>query len=140
MLATFPFVAGLPRAKLYFDVVFFIVLTSVLIQGTSIPLVARWLRLNVPLSARQRRPLEFFPTAEARSDLVELKVPDSSPVVGHGVMDLKLPKSALIVMVGRGEDFVAPNGSTALQTGDTLLVLVDKGDIPALRALIEATT
>jgi cell volume regulation protein A len=137
VLATFPFLAGLPRAELYFDVVFFIVLTSVLLQGTSIPLVARWLRLNVPLRARQQHPLEFFPTTNARDDLVELNVPGSSPVADRRIMDLPLPKSALIVLVGRGGDFVAPDGSTVLETGDALLVLADKDDVPALRALVE---
>ena len=112
-------------------------LTSVLLQGTSIPLVARWLRLNVPLSARHQRPLEFFPTGDTRSDLVELKVPDSSAAAARRIMDLSLPRSALIVMIGRGDDFVAPNGSTILESGDTLMVLVDKDDIPALRALVE---
>ncbi len=52
-------------------------------------------------------------------------------------MDLPPPKTALIVLVGRGGDFVAPNGSTMLETGDTLLVLAGKDDVPPLRALVE---
>ena len=137
VLATFPFLAGLPRADLYFDVVFFIVLTSVLLQGTSIALVARWLKLRVPLPAGRRHPLEFVPTSRTRSDMMELKVPDVSPVAGRRIMDLTLPRSALIVLVGRGDDFVAPNGSTILDRGDTLLIIADKEDGAALRAIFE---
>ena len=136
VLATFPFLAGLPRADLYFNVVFFIVLTSVLVQGTSIPLVARWLRLEVPVLVRRQYPLEFVPTSKDQSELVELTVLSSSPVVGCRIMDLGLPKSALVVLVGRGEDFIAPRGGTRLESGDTMLVMTGKEDVPALRAIL----
>ena len=136
VLATFPFVAGLPQAELYFNVVFFIVLTSVLLQGTTIRVAARLLHLDVHLPARRLQPLEFAPTTKTDSELVEIQVPEASPAAGARVMDLRLPSSALIVLVGRDDGFVAPRGSTVVHGGDTLLVLADKNDIPRVREAV----
>jgi cell volume regulation protein A len=138
VLATFPYVAGIPQAELYFNVVFFIVLTSVLLQGTTIATAARLLRLDIPLPVRRRYPIEFAPATKTESDLVEVEVPASSPVAGRRIMDLRLPQSALIVLIGRDEGFVAPRGSTTLAGGDTLLVLADKQDVPRVRTAVAA--
>ena len=136
ILATFPLVAALPNADLYFNVVFFIVLTSVLVQGTSLPLVAQWLGVKVPLTATRAYPLEFVPGTKSRSDLVEITIPETSPVIGKQIVDLQLPKSALIVLLSRNEDFLVPRGSTILQAGDTLMVLAEKKDFNDVHRLV----
>jgi cell volume regulation protein A len=136
VLATFPLVARLPNADLYFNVVFFIVLTSVLFQGTSVSLVARWLGVKAPMATKRMYPLEFVPGTKSRSDLVEMTVSESSPVIGKQIIELQLPKSALIVLLSRNDDFLVPRGSTILQAGDTLLVLLEKGDLNEVRTLI----
>jgi cell volume regulation protein A len=136
VLATFPYLAGLPNAELYFNVVFFIVLTSVLIQGTTITLAARLLHLDVPLAARRHYPIEFVPATKSDSDLVEVELPATSGVSGSRIMDLRLPRSALIVLIGRKDGFVAPRGSTTLAGGDTLLVLANKADIGDVRSAL----
>jgi cell volume regulation protein A len=136
VLATFPYLAGLPQAELYFDVVFFIVLTSVLIQGTTIARAARFLKLEAPLAVRRQYPIEFAPVTKTDSDLVEIEVPENSTVVGRRVMDLRLPKSALIVLIGRMDGFIPPRGSTTIEKGDTLLVLADKDDFPRVRSAV----
>jgi cell volume regulation protein A len=136
VLATFPYLAGLPLAELYFDVVFFIVLTSVLIQGTTIARAARFLKLEAPVASRRQYPIEFAPVTKTDSDLVEIEVPESSAVVGRRVMDLRLPKSALIVLIGRKDGFIPPRGSTTIEQGDTLLVLADKDDFSQVRAAV----
>lgn len=133
VLATFPYQAGIPNADAYFNLVFFIVLTSVLLQGTTITFAARRLRLNAPLAARRQYPLEFAPTTKTDSDLVEVEIPENSQVIGRRIMDLRLPKSALVVLVSRGDDFIAPRGATVLNRGDRMLVLTDKRDIEAVR-------
>jgi len=138
VLATFPFVAGAPNPDLYFNVVFFVVLTSVLLQGTSIPLVAGWLRLRAPLAKKREYPLEYVSRGRSRNDLVDVRVPDRSPVAGRQIVDLKLPKPALIVLLGRNEDFIVPRGSTVLQPGDVMLVLGENRDVEAVRQLVEA--
>jgi cell volume regulation protein A len=137
ILATFPSVAGIPNAGVYFDVVFFIVLTSVLLQGTSLPLVARWLGLSAPLPAKRAYPLEFVPTRTIHSDLVEITVPDTSPVIGRQIVDLRLPRSTLVVLLSRNDDFIIPGGGTILEPGDTLLVLAGKDEIQQVRTLID---
>lgn len=138
VLATFPFVAGVPNPDLYFNVVFFVVITSVLLQGTSIPLVAGWLHLRAPLARKRAYPLEYVSRGRSRNDLVDVPVPEGSPVAGRQIVDLKLPKSALIVLLGRNEDFIVPRGSTVLQTGDVMLVLGQNSDVETVRQLVES--
>jgi cell volume regulation protein A len=126
----------MPRADLIFNVVFFIVITSVLLQGTLIPQVARRLGLDAPGESSRPSPLEFAPATKTMSDLVEITLPENSPTAGRRVVDLGLPKSALIVLLGRGEDFIAPRGTTVVEKGDRLLVLSDKRDIGDLYRLL----
>jgi cell volume regulation protein A len=135
VLATFPYLAGIPKPDLYFDVVFFIVLSSVLLQGTTLRYAARWLRLECPLSPARQYPLELVSTGQTNSDLVRLTIADHSRAAGKRIMDLHLPASALVVLIARGDDFIAPRGATLVQAGDTLQVLTDKKDVPALRAI-----
>lgn len=123
ILATFPLLAGVPQANEIFNLVFFIVLTSVLVQGSSIPQVARWLRVDAPLQNRPRAPLAFEPTEGIRGDMVEIDLPADSPGVGKRLVDLGLPPGALMVLVGRGRRFFVPDGSTQLEAGDTLFLL-----------------
>ena len=72
ILATYPLLAGIPQAELFFDIVFFVVLTSVLLQGTSLPFVARWLRVDVPMAPRRVYPLEYSRVGGLRSELRDL--------------------------------------------------------------------
>ncbi len=137
VLATFPMVAGLPRADLYFDIVFFIVITSVLLQGMLLPQVARRLGLEAPARLRRPSPLEYAPARRTSSELVEVVVPELSAAAGRRVLELGLPKSALIVLLGRGDDFIAPRGGTLVQAGDRLLVLVDRSEIELLQSMVE---
>jgi cell volume regulation protein A len=136
VLATFPYLAGLPRADLYFNVVFFIVLTSILVQGTTLAPVARLLRLNMPVPLRRQYPLEFVPAAKTNSEVIEIELPVDSAAIGKRIMDLDFPKSALVLLVGRGDDFIAPRGATVLEPGDSLLVLADRRELEQTRAAL----
>jgi cell volume regulation protein A len=140
VLATFPYLAGLPKADLYFDAVFFIVLTSVLLQGTTLRRAAQWLQLDRPLPPHRQYPLEFVAGNATNCDLVNLTVSDSAQAAGRRIMDLHLPDSALVVLIARGDDFIQPRGATSIKEGDTLMVLTDKEDIPALRRIIQGTS
>jgi cell volume regulation protein A len=134
VLATFPYLAGFPKADLYFNIVFFIVITSVLLQGTTLRFAATRLRLTVPVSGRRPSPLEYSPPGRTSSELIELTVADASPFAGRRIMDMRLPGSALVVLVSRGDDYIAPRGGTEIRAGDTMLVLVDRHDVEALRS------
>jgi cell volume regulation protein A len=119
---------GVPQAETVFNLVFFIVLTSVLLQGTSLPIVARWLAVDAPLSVKRRYPLKFVSTSgfKIKSELVEIPVPADSPAVGKRIIELGLLREALIMLLARGEELIVLNGGTHLEAGDTMLVLADK--------------
>jgi potassium/hydrogen antiporter len=138
ILATFPLLAGIPQAETMFDVVFFTVLTSVLLQGTSLPLVARWLGVDAPLVETVRSPLDFEPVGLMNSDLVEIAIPPKAAVVGKQIVEIGLPPGALIVLLSRNGEFLIPGGGTVLAAGDRLLVLAETRELAAVRALIEA--
>jgi cell volume regulation protein A len=126
ILATFPLLARVPHADLIFNVIFFVVLTSVLLQGTSIPMVARWLNLDAPAEPRRAYPIEFTPMHGIEGELKELTLPADSPAVGRAIVELGLPPEFLIILIARDKAFIIPSGGTVLQSGDTLLVLTDK--------------
>ncbi len=136
ILATFPLLANVSNAGIIFNTVFFIVLTSALLQGWSIPAVARLLRVDAPPQQRLRYPIESVPTAESDTELVDLTVPHGSAVAGKTIIELGLPQQSLIALVGRGEEFIVPSGSTVLEEGDTLLVLVKQKDLPEVRRIL----
>jgi potassium/hydrogen antiporter len=138
ILATYPLVVGAPNASLIFNVVFFIVLASVLLQGPSIPFVARMLRVDVPLARPTRYPIEFEQTADLDSDLVEVVVPAGSAIVGRRILELGLPESALVVLISRAGTFVVPRGSTIVLDGDRLLLLADDASLARVRDLVRA--
>jgi cell volume regulation protein A len=119
ILATFPLLAGVPQANTIFNHVFFIVVVSVLVQGTSISLVARWLGLQAPPVRRNNY------SEQLANAIVEIPVAATSLAAGKQIVELGLPQSALIVSIAReGETFV-PNGSTVLEPDDILLLVSD---------------
>lgn len=123
ILATFPLLAGISNADAIFNVVFFVVLTSVLFQGTSISLVARWLKVDAPVFTKRRYPIQVTPMAGLKGELKELYVPPYSPAVGKAIVEMGLPDDFLVILVARGNEFLVPSGSTILQAEDILLTL-----------------
>lgn len=138
ILATFPLLAGLPHAELYFNVVFFVVITSVLLQGTTLAWVARRLHLDAPLPGRSERPLEFLPGRRTTSRLAEFEVEPGSRAAGRQIVDLRLPRTALVVLISRGDDYLVPKGGTRLAAGDRVTLLADNEDADFLRRLFGA--
>jgi len=137
VLATFPLLAGIPRAEMIFDLVFFIVLTSILLQGKSIPLFARWLKLEATVREKVN-PLELDPIAGITSQLVDVEVRRGSSIIGKQIVGAGFPKGALIVLIGRGEEFIVPNGGTGIELGDRLLVLAGEEDLATTRSIVES--
>lgn len=137
VLATFPLLAGMPKAEMIFDLVFFIVLTSILLQGTSIPLFARWLKLEAPVRDKVH-PLEIERTAGINSELVDVEVPNGSFVIGKQIVGAGFPKGASIVLIGRGNEFIVPNGGTVIEVGDRLLMLAGEEDLSKTRSIVES--
>ncbi len=129
ILATFPLIAGIQQAQLFFNVVFFVVLTSVLLQGTSLPLAARWFGVEAPPALAEEKSPEYTPDSpmsRLTSEVKELTVSEGSAAAGKAIVELNLHGGVLVILVMRGDEFLIPNGSTRLQRGDTLLLLADK--------------
>jgi potassium/hydrogen antiporter len=116
------------------------VLTSVLLQGTSLAQVARWLRVDAPPVARRLYPIEYTPMRSLQSELKELPVAAHSSMAGQAIVDLGLPPNFLIVLIARANEFILPSGSTILQSADTLLVLADEASFQAGEARFSPAT
>jgi cell volume regulation protein A len=125
VLATFPLVARIPSANLVFNLVFFIVITSVVLQGTLIPQMARWLKVHQPTPFAERIPLEVIEGAQLNGKLREIQIPTDSPAAGKAIYELKLPLEYLIMLISRDGRYMQPNGSTVLLPGDILISLSD---------------
>lgn len=138
ILATFPLLAGVPQAHMMFNLVFFIVLTSVLLQGTSIPLVARWLRVEEPLPSRVDASPVWDAPNKLKSGLLELTIQETSVAVGKRLLDLGLPKRTFVILVGRKGQCFVPDGSTVFEANDSLLVFTDQAASLKLRAILDA--
>lgn len=138
ILATFPLLARVPGADLFFHLIFFVVLTSVLVQGISIGWMAHWLGVNQHTPTLPRYPLEFIPDVSVNSHLVELTIPRNSPVVEQSIMELGLPAGVLVVLVRRGLDSIVPNGGTYLEAGDRLLLLANSDALATVQQQIAA--
>jgi len=137
VLATFPLLAGVPESHLLFNLVFFIVITSVLLQGASIPIVARWLGVDTPGQKPQARKVEFeFPYDEEMSN-IEIDIPQGSQAVGRQVVDLKLPVTTSIILIKRGDRSIIPKGATVLEPDDRLLVMTENEDVDWVRSILE---
>ena len=126
ILATFPVLAQLQQANLIFNVVFFVVLTSVLLQGTSLSRMAKLLKVDAPIIPKRIYPIEYVPMGGLKSELKELPVPIESSMNGKAIFELELPDDFLVILIARDNDFMLPSGGTVLQGNDTLLVLSDK--------------
>lgn len=138
VLATYPLLAGVSEAARIFHLVFFIVITSILLQGMTIKPVAHWLKLTRPYRAKLKYPFQFRPTKNLKTELLELEVGENSPILDKQIYELGLPENCLIVLMSRKGDFFAPQGRTRFEVGDTLLVFGDRSAMDGLKQLTKA--
>jgi cell volume regulation protein A len=128
ILATFPFMAGIQQADTIFNIVFFIVIASVLIQGTSIPVISKMLKLDAPWVNRASYPIEFEKKEGIDAELTDIIVPYNSEAAGKMIRDLNVPEKCLIMLISRNDKFIIPSGSTVIEGGDVLLALANVED------------
>jgi cell volume regulation protein A len=129
VFATYPLIAGISKADTIFHLVFFISASSVLLQGTALPKVAKWLKVVVPKKAKRITSLDMELYDTIQSEFVEIILPGNSKAVGKAIVKLNLPKPSLIVLLVREGKYIQPNGATVLEEGDKLLLLANNKEM-----------
>lgn len=124
ILAIFPFIYGLPGANLIFDVVFFVVLISATLQGSTLPYVARKLNLMQPPPLLPAATLDITAVDQIDADLVEYTLGEDCSAVDRRLSQLALPDQTVIAMITRGKSVLPPRGSTKLLANDHLFVVL----------------
>jgi len=123
-LATLPVVAGVEGSDLLFNVVFFVVVTSTVVQGFTFEPLARRLKLTTDEPALPQPLLETGRIQEIGGDVFAFKVEDHDAVVGRMVKELGLPREALVNLIVRDHAAVLPRGSTVIDAGDEIHLIV----------------
>lgn len=127
IFATYPLIAHIQYASLIFNVVFFITIVSLIIQGTTVSYMARLLGL-AEKEKKQGNDFGMELPEEIKSAMSEIEVSEILLKKGNHLMDLTLPDNTLVVMVKRDNKFFIPRGSTKLNIGDKLLVITDNDE------------
>lgn len=123
VFATYPLLAGIEKAEMIFNIVFFIALTSLLIQGSTLTVVAKWLRVALPETENSTGTSDSFVSEDAKKVMTEIEISQENCAVGKEIVELRFPKSATIAMIKRKEHFLTPNGATIIEANDILVVL-----------------
>ena len=135
VFATYPMIAGLPKADIIFNLVFFISVTSVLLQGTTLSYVAKLLHVAVPESVRRRVGVDVDILEIEKSEMKEVVIESSSGIAGKKIVMLGVPKSIHIMTIKRDNKYIVPVGSTRLLPGDRLMLLAE--DKESLKRMYE---
>jgi potassium/hydrogen antiporter len=120
ILATFSLLNNILLPLPIFELVFFVVMVSVLLQGTTIIPVARWLGVY---DADGQQASLLAQGAVIRDHMIEVTIPPEAGIVNKRILDLKLPDATLIVVIHRNSRVLIPQGSTTIQPGDHIVVL-----------------
>lgn len=132
IFAILPLAEGVPHARWIFNIVFVITIVSLLVQGTSLTMVARWLGLaEKPTRYKEFEDFDVEFAEEIKSAMTEIYISEETLQYGRNLIEMPLPDKTLAVMVKRGEQYFVPTGQTELHAGDKLLVISD--DENALR-------
>jgi cell volume regulation protein A len=135
VLATFPVIEDVPGSLTFFNIAFFAVLLSTLVQGSSFEPLAKWLGATTEEPALPAPLVEVGTIRQLGADVVEVEIAEGDAAIGVRVRDLGLPRDALVNVLVRGEEALPPRGSTRLEAGDRLYIVARQG---ALEAIEEA--
>jgi potassium/hydrogen antiporter len=124
VLATFPVLAGVPHSLQFFNIVFFAVVLSALVQGATFEPLAKRMGLTTSEPALPRPLTEAGTINRLGAEVLEYPIADDDAIVGTRVRDLGLPRDAVVNVIVRGDEAIPPRGSTQLHSGDILHVLM----------------
>ncbi len=135
ILAVFPMMAGLPGAQLYFNLAFFVVMVSLIVQGGTLTKAMSLAKVELPSKPEpmSRTGVEIFPTSEWELFIYKLK--QEKWCIGEPLRNLFMPEGTRIAALFRQQQLLHPSGSTKLEEGDTLCVLAQEKDLEALSQL-----
>ena len=126
IFATYPMIAGIEHAGLIFNVVFFITILSLLIQGTTVTQAAKWLDM---IDEPERKDVFGIELPEGiKSAMSEIDITPEVLTHGNKLMELTLPDHTLAVMVMRDGRYFIPKGNTVLMENDKLLMISDNDE------------
>ncbi|MBO7724761.1 MAG: potassium/proton antiporter [Paludibacteraceae bacterium] len=126
VFAILPLVADVPNAQFIFNIVFFCTLVSLLLQGTSLPMIAKWLHLDEKVTPKKiLKDFDVDFPDEIKSVTTEITLTPEILQYGNHLMDLDLPDKTLVVMIKRSNKYFVPTGKTILHEKDKLLVITD---------------
>ena len=120
--------SGVPNSDVLFNIVFLCTLVSLVVQGTTLPLVAKWLDVSeppAPAAAQSSQDFDIDFPEEIKSATKEIDITEAMLAHGRRLMDLRMPEKTLAIMVKRGDNYFVPTGQTVLHDGDRLMVLSD---------------
>jgi cell volume regulation protein A len=135
ILATYPLISGLPVGAVLFNVVFFVVIVSALVQGSTLSWIARRLKLEERPPPMPPLSLEITSLRDVDAEIVEYPVAPGSLVAGRALRDLALPEGAVVALIARGKVLIPPRGSTEVRPGDHLFVVVNRASRQPVDAL-----
>ncbi len=138
VLAIYPSAAGMESGQEIFNLVFFAVLLSVLVQGSTLGVVARMLKLAIPARPTPPCSLELITMTESDLELFTIDMPDPQGAPGPVIGQLRLPPGTVITLITRENDVVVPKGSTQLLGWDQVTVLAHAKDEEEIRTIILA--
>ena len=128
VFATYPLLSGIENASTIFNVVFFISVTSIIIQGTTLTIVAKWLNVAMPEKRKPISETDKLITEIPKGALKEIIISPDCYAVNKRIVDLAFPKNAIIAMIKRNDRYITPNGFTIIEPNDILIVLSDNKD------------
>jgi len=128
VFSTYPLLAGIDKANMIFNVVFFISVTSILIQGTTLSLLAKLLNVGLPEKAKKYNATDLLLANNPRTKRKEIVIKEKSSAVGKKIIELDFPRNTLIAMIKRNGTFLIPNGSTIIKANDSLVILSDESE------------
>lgn len=128
VFATYPLLAGIEKANVIFNIVFFISVTSIVIQGTTLSVVADFLKVSLPEDVKPMSEIDKLLLELPKSSLKEFEIQSNYYSVNKRIIDLNFPKTAFIIMIKRNGDYIRPGGSTFILSNDILMVLADTQD------------